>query len=266
MTLQNSEGTPRARVFIVGSCVTRDAFELAGHGYTIADYVARSSFACSTLQEPFPVGIETLDAEGAVESSWQRRMVEIDLSRGLRSRLHAVPKPSETLLVVDFVDERFHLYSCGGALATGSVELQRTRVEEKLPDVTQIRSGTSEHFALWRDGFHTFVAEARSLGMSPIVNRVRWASTSIDGTPFREPSEYIAASNGYLEQLYAVVDSLGVPSIDYGETTFLATPAHKWGLAPFHYTEDVYSRFLQQLDRFAKAPPSPVEVGHPTTI
>lgn len=252
MNRNNSEDAPpRARVFIVGSCVTRDAFELAGHGYTIVDYVARSSFACSTLRDPFPVGIESLDAEGEVQSNWQRRMVEIDLSRGLRSRLRAVQNPPDTLLVVDFIDERFHLYSQNGALATGSVELQRTRIEDKLPDVTKIRSGTDEHFALWHDGFRTFVAEARSLGMTPIVNRVRWASASMDGTTFREPSDHIAASNGYLERLYAAADCLGLPSIDYGDTIFLATSGHKWGLAPFHYAEAVYVRFLDQLGRFA---------------
>jgi hypothetical protein len=42
-----------------------------------------------------------------------------------------------------------------------------------------------------------------------------------------------------------------VPSIDYGDRLFLATPGHKWGLAPFHYTQDVYARFLEQLGRFA---------------
>ena len=81
---------PRPSVFIVGSCVTRDAFALAGHGYAILDYVARSSFACSMSGEPFPVGLSAIDSEGAVQSNWQRRMVEIDLTRGLRARLRGV--------------------------------------------------------------------------------------------------------------------------------------------------------------------------------
>jgi hypothetical protein len=242
---------PRASIFIVGSCVTRDAFELPGHGYAIADYVARSSFACSMLGEAFPIGLDSLDTEGKVESNWQRRMVEIDLTRGLRERLGAVQKPAETLLVVDFIDERFHLYGLGGTFATGSVELQKTKIGEKLPGVTKVRSGSDEHFALWSDGFGRFVEAAKTAGMMPIVNRVQWAPTSTDGTPFREPAEYIAASNAYLERLYGVVDTLGVPSIDYGDTRFVATSGHKWGLAPFHYTEDVYVRFLEQLGRFA---------------
>jgi hypothetical protein len=178
-------------------------------------------------------------------------MVEIDLSRGLRSRLQNVPNPPDTLLVVDFIDERFHLYSLRGALATGSVELQRTGIEDRLPGLTKILSGTDEHFALWRDGFRAFVAKARSLGMTPVVNRARWAADSQDGTPFREPANYIAAANKYLERLYAAADALGVPFIDYGDTCFRATPTHRWGLAPFHYCEDVYRRFLDQLGQFA---------------
>jgi hypothetical protein len=246
--------TPRKDVFIVGSCVTRDAFELAGHGYRIVDYVARSSFACSMLRKPFPVPMEALDTAGAVESNWQRRMVEIDLSRGLADRLDAIGAPGDTLLVVDFIDERFHLYRLNGALATGSVELQRTRIEDNFPGVTKIRSGTDEHFALWQEGFRRFVAHARSLGLEPIVNRVHWASRSVDETAFREPAEYIAAADAYLERLYSVTDALDVPSIDYGATAFVATSAHKWGLAPFHYTEEVYARFLDQLGRFAAMP------------
>jgi hypothetical protein len=247
-------------VFIVGSCVTRDAFELVGHGYRIVDYVARSSFACSMLRDAFPVGIDALDPTGAVESNWQRRMVEIDLSRGLAARLDAVEAPGETLLVVDFIDERFHLYRLNGSLATGSVELQRTRIKDSFPGVTKIPSGTDEHFALWQTGFRRFVAHARSLGMEPIVNRVRWARRSADGTAFRETAESIAAADAYLERLYQAADALGVPSIDYGDTGFVATSSHKWGLAPFHYTEEVYARFLDQLGRIAAvARPAPAD-------
>jgi hypothetical protein len=244
---------PRMSVVIVGSCVTRDAFELPGHSYDVLDYVARSSFACSTLREPFPVAVDSIDPEGEVQSRWQRRMLEIDLSRGLLSRLRAVRRPSDTLLIVDFIDERFHLYCLNGALATGSVELQRTRIEERWPGIVKIQSGTDEHFALWHDGFRTFVAEARSLGMEPIVNRVRWAATSSDRTPLREPADHIAASNAYLERLYSAADALKLPAIDYGSTAFLAASDHRWGPAPFHYTEQVYARFLDQLDRFAGA-------------
>jgi len=235
-------------VFIVGSCVTRDAFELLDHGYSVLDCVSRSSFACSMLSTPFPLALAALDTSGAVESNWQRRMIEIDLSRGLEARLRAVPSPRDTLLVVDFIDERFHLYALGGTLATGSVELQRTRIDE-VPDIAKVKTGSDEHFALWQEGFGRFVAAARSLGMTPIVNPVRWAVRSSDGTPLREPAEYIAASNVYLERLYAASDALGVPSIDYGDTDFVAAPEHKWGLAPFHYTEAVYVRLLDQLGR-----------------
>lgn len=192
--------------------------------------------------------IESLDPEGVIQSSWQRRMVMIDLSRELFSRLRECQP--DTLLIVDFIDERSHLYSLGGALATGSVELQRTRIEQ-APNITKIRSGTDEHFALWHEGFRNFVAEARSLGMAPILNRVRWATASTDGTPLREPADHIAASNGYLERLYAVGDQLGLPSINYDDTPFLSAPDHRWGLAPFHYHEQVYTRFLAQLDSFA---------------
>ena len=46
-------------------------------------------------------------------------------------------------------------------------------------------------------------------------------------------------------------NDIGLDELDYGDTVFLATPEHQWGLAPFHYTQDVYRRFLTELGRFA---------------
>ncbi len=238
-------------VFIVGSCVTRDAFDIPGHTFVISDYVARSSFACSMRARPFAVPDQDIDPEGAVQSNWQRRMVEIDLGRGLRHRLGETKDPAATLLVVDFIDERFHLLSHAGEVATSSVEVQRMRLAERLQAISTIHSGTDEHFELWQQGFNKFVAEARAKGMEPIVNRVWWASAVSDGTPLREPPDHIAASNRYLARLYEAADALNLPSITYGAAPFVASAEHKWGLAPFHYVDDVYLRFLSELSRLS---------------
>lgn len=253
-TTEDNAIAGRNCVFIVGSCVTRDAFDIPGHGFEIFDYVARSSFACSMRASPFVVPDGDIDPEGAVESNWQRRMVEIDLGRGLRRRLRETRDPAATLLVVDFIDERFHLLCLADEVATSSVELQRMRLAERLPTSSIIHSGTDEHFELWRQGFGIFVAEARALGMEPIVNRVRWASATSDGSPLREPSDYIAASNRYLGRLYEAADALHLRSITYGAAPFVAAAAHKWGPAPFHYVDDVYLKFLNELNRLSAGP------------
>jgi hypothetical protein len=237
------------KVFIVGSCVTRDPFELPGHRYRIENYVARSSFACSMRSQPFPVPPDAIDPEGAVSSSWQRRMVEVDLTRGLKAQLRAVADPEATVLVVDFIDERFHLLALGGEFATHSVELQRTDCAQRVPGISIVRTASEEHFDLWHRGFRDFVAEARSVGLEPVLNRVWWATETSDGSPLREPEDYILASNDYLGRLYNAADALAVPSIDYGATRFIARADHRWGPAPFHYLDDVYARFLSELDR-----------------
>jgi hypothetical protein len=249
--VENSPISGRKTIFIVGSCVTRDAFDRPGHSMGVADYVARTSFACSMRAAPFSVPFASIDPDGAVESNWQRRMVEIDLSRGLRRRLRAVEEPDSTMVVVDFIDERFHLLALAGELATSSVELQRTGCAERFPDASSIRSGSDEHFDLWAMGFSAFVAEVKALGMVVILNRVYWATDTSDSTPLREPQDYIETSNRYLDRLYEMADALGVPSINYGSTRFVAAATHRWGPAPFHYVEEVYDRFLGELSRFA---------------
>lgn len=228
----------------------------------VADYVARTSFACSMRSAPFPVPFASIDPDGAVESNWQRRMVEIDLSRGLRHRLRAVEDPDSTVIVVDFIDERFHLLALAGELATSSVELQRTGCAERFPNTSTIRSGSDEHFNLWAIGFSAFVAEVKALGMTVILNRVYWATDTSDATSLREPQDHIATSNCYLDRLYEMADALSVPSIDYGSTQFVAAATHRWGPAPFHYVEQVYNRFLGELSHFATGAAAPAGRHH----
>lgn len=245
---QSRPESGQTNVFIVGSCVTRDAFDRPGHGFRIADYVARSSFACSMRAAPFAVPFAEVDPDGMVQSNWQRRMVEIDLGRGLRRRLAAVPAPETTVVVVDFIDERFHLLALNGELATQSVELQRTRCAAR-PGAATVLSGSGEHFWFWQQGFRAFVAEAAGLGMETVVNRVHWTERTAYGEPLRDVADQIAAANSYLDRLYREADRLGLRAIDYGATEFVASAAHRWGPAPFHYVDAVYDRFLSELGR-----------------
>ena len=61
------------KVFVIGSCVTRDAFNF-NTNHELVDYIARTSFASQSKKSWVDNGI--LDN---IESSFQRRMVEHDM-------------------------------------------------------------------------------------------------------------------------------------------------------------------------------------------
>lgn len=93
-------------VFIIGSCVSRDAFNLPGVP-DIADYVARSSFASAFEAVP---DREIPDLERN-PSKFQRRMVQGDWQKTLEGKLL---DHRDGMVLVDLIDERFSQIHVGG--------------------------------------------------------------------------------------------------------------------------------------------------------
>lgn len=89
------------KVLILGSCVTRDAFEFAGDypPLTLHGYYARSALVSATDARPFPgVPLER------IQSPFQRRMVQWDITG---AALAEIAKADYDLLVYDAIDERY---------------------------------------------------------------------------------------------------------------------------------------------------------------
>jgi len=112
------------RVLVFESCVSRDPFgDLINpsHMFSLIDYYARSSFA-SLSGKPLS---EHLDLS-MIESPFQRRMVERDLSKTfLDLDLNEVD-----LIIIDFIDDRFPLIELEhGALCTVSDEFKKAELQ-----------------------------------------------------------------------------------------------------------------------------------------
>ena len=70
------------RVFILGSCVSRDAFSLPSDGLELVGYFARTSLASAFHPQVAPRSLAQLAT--AIPSSFQRRMVQADLDKRWR--------------------------------------------------------------------------------------------------------------------------------------------------------------------------------------
>lgn len=231
---------------IHGSCVSRDAFTWAGeHAPPLVDYFARSSVASAYGSEPVPDLFS-----GRLQSSFQRRQVQHDFGKTLRKAV--VEKPYE-LLMLDFVDERFPLYRTDdGGVVTISAELSRCGFPVDLPGRV-VAAFSDEHFALWEAGWRNLVMLLDECGRLPRlrINAVWWAASAEGRVAFgaQMPAQRIALANRHLARLYdrAAMDLAPSQLLRFPPALFVGSLAHRWGLAPFHYTDVAYAAMLEQL-------------------
>lgn len=254
MTDQPAETTP-LRVAIYGSCVARDSVDLAGGDrFDVVAYIARQSLlsADHDASPHFP-------AEAQISSDFQRRMMFGDFLGDLTARLAEVASTTDVLLW-DLADERHgvHLFEDGGVV-TRSIDIVNAHEALEIVDgARHIPFGTDEHFELWSAQAGTLRDHLVDLGLfeKTVVLRVPWALVTVDGRPTpwsmgTNAKQANAAYHRYFERLR----ELGFEILELQPLGVLADPEHRWGLAPFHYTQDVYEEIVDQV-LAARADPS----------
>lgn len=242
--------SPANRIFILGSCVSRDAFRLPEHGIDLVGYIARTSLASAFQSHPAPPSM--FAAAKRIQSSFQRRMVEMDLGKRATETLQ---RTAYDLVLLDLIDERFNLARFGGssrapALITLSAEFKKVCRWSGLT----VAPGTTQHLIAWKLGVRELF---RTVPPSRIVvNRAYWASHLEDGTPLPD-QELIAANNALLETMYGFLQRNGVRHVIGYPDGFAAAASHHWGTAPFHYVESVYRHMLEELTQVLATVSSP---------
>lgn len=220
----------RQRVFIYGSCVSRDAFELTNK-FQIASYVARSSVGSAFSQPVYSLQGSDLSAN---TSAFQQRMVSADIEKRLAKDLL---EQEFDVLLIDFIDERLAIAEIDGGVITLSPELSRCGIS--LDSTHIVRSGSEEHFSHFTQGWRklTDLVNPRKI----LVSRVFWAVLE-DAGEARRARE----ANAYLRRLYDhVTDTPGIAFIDYPPELLQADPAHRWGPSPFHFVSEFYNRTIE---------------------
>ncbi|WP_449465785.1 DUF6270 domain-containing protein [Stenotrophomonas humi] len=230
------------RVFILGSCVSRDALEQAPGEYEVVTYLARTSLASVGL---LPVDdAEVRDAVARLPSAFQRRMLVNDLDK---TTLSAIAESAHDIVLLDFIDERFDLIVSGDSLFSLSGELKNTGFEPGERDV--ITPGSEEFLERWIAGLERFLAAVDPATI--VLNKAYWADVFPDGSDASSPG-WIRSNNAFLKQLYDALEARwALRTIAYPESIVLADPDHKWGRAPYHYALPFYEHTLQSLRELA---------------
>ena len=237
-------------LFIYGSCVSRDIFNLEeSRSFKISDYFARSSMA-SLCSAPY----KNSEALNRIQSAFRRRMVDNDFSKDL---LAAVDKlESADLILIDLIDERFDLVALPtGEMITHSNELAESGLlaEGGVEGYKVIPQGSVERRELWLQGMHRFLGLLKDLNKldAVLVNKVYWASSFELDTQsvFPVARGEIDKANEDLDWMYGAMERVLDRSqfLNFDKDLLTADEFHRWGVSPFHYCEMYYREALAQI-------------------
>lgn len=227
-------------VSILGSCVTRDPFaSIPCDDFKLVNYTARTSLASLACKPHFDVALL-----GQIKSKFQRNMVERDMRK---SFWEAFGKDGSRLLILDLIDDRFDLaiFADMGA-NTLSAEYKKVRAATSCRYKKIIASRSSRYVDLWKRGYERLSNLANHYDIRVIVNAVYYVPT---GNQKVDTIAGLDAANEYLQGRYH--DIGGSDHITYGPGELEADPAHKWGIASFHYSTKTYDVFFSKLRALA---------------
>lgn len=209
----------------------------------VAFYFARSSLAAlggAPMLQP-----SVLEK---ISSPFQRRQVQADMRKDVLATLEVCDCDA---ILIDFIDQRFKVLSDGkGGLLTLSAEYLRAAPR---PNSTRVYSKETEKFKdLWQAGLLKF---HRALSSNPrrirvLINEAYWASDALNQGFSTHQLEEAAVENDRLMWMYrSARDLFGEQAlkISYTSEDLVGDPAHKWGLAPFHYVPRFYQHTLESL-------------------
>lgn len=231
------------RVFIYGSCVTRDGVEYwPEYGLEMTGYIARQSLISATAPAR-PSDFNT----AAIASPFQKRMADGDIVGNVIGKLTVDPDAYDIVLW-DITDERLGVYrvpSGGYVSRVVDYETGIYRGTEKLGG--PLRVGSAAHRELWLLALDTFVERLELAGVRDrvILNAIPWATKDEDGRDTSSQNIDPHTFNVLLQDYSAEVEARGIRVGHPDPARVLQANTHKWGTAPFHYAPDAYHASLE---------------------
>lgn len=224
-------------IYIYGSCVTRDAVDwFADYDFELVGYTARCTLASAMSQ----VALNEIAFDyDSIASKFQREMVISDVTGSL---IESIRAKAPQVVVWDLCDERNGVIEpVPGKYISGNIAYNA----ETRPKGSIRQWGTPEHQEVWVAAFERFMNELA--GQNLVVNATPWATVNTDGNEVaggaKKAIDFNAKSAFYLDK----IRSFGVPVIELAQNEVVAKIDHKWGEAPFHYTDETYALFLSKL-------------------
>jgi len=172
---------PPIKVFILGSCVSRDPFVAAGTGdFEIVAYGARTSLA-SQITPPY-VDEKILDK---ITSPFQKRALRGDMDKTVLK--DAIEKDYDVLMM-DMIEERHDLSVFGESMHTRCSEYMSGLYEPNPYSV--IGKISDEKLLYWKRGFDFLATSLRTKGT---INKMVISKAYFTGKTNAPPEEHFSA-------------------------------------------------------------------------
>ncbi|MFT8246931.1 DUF6270 domain-containing protein [Roseomonas sp. BN140053] len=226
------------RLAVLGSCATRDPLNHSGDAVEVAWYQARTCIP-SMMASPrcFP------DIQKSPDMPlFEQRNVQCDFEKSWRERLEL----EVDAIVLDFVDERFGAFEWQGSTFTFSTAFRQLLGDAARQMVERYINPTSGEYASLvakhLDGFCERLQDVNHL----IINDVQWANLFEDGSALPEQwHRLIMASNRLLDTIHErIARRTRATFLSLPKAAYVARLGHRWGDAPFHYTQATEERIV----------------------
>lgn len=223
-------------VCIIGSCVTRDVWRVAGPEKASLAYFPRASFI-SLMSPP----VEISEGDLALDSAYERRVV---MEEARRSALSWIKQNKPSSLILDYVDERFDLWDLGGGrYLNESWELHKSGVVgRKFPEAQLIQRFSEGVTILWERAAGDFFRflERESPETKIFLHRSLLASRICDGEDILPCADdymsmgkprSISATNLLLGKYFSFTENAvrQLVRLEVPEQMIVASKAHVWG-------------------------------------
>jgi hypothetical protein len=223
----------KINISILGSCVSRDIFDMVGvKNVQVHRYVARSSL----ISLFSPKLIEPTE-EMIASEKWRDRMQVLDLNKTGLEYLFA---EDFDFLLIDFVDERLGVTTNGKASFSNAPFADDAEFMKAHADLRKVMPLHGGFLVWWQKALSQFVEviKERDIEQKIILNKIFLATEGSDKQPVVGIDlKYVAAMNNMLLSMYEAFEQVlpNAHNIEYDDSDLLVDVAHKWGAAPFHY-------------------------------
>lgn len=239
-----------ARIYIYGSCVSRDSFDFLDKSeHELLGYTARQSLI-SANGSPYLAAADG----GTLESRFQIRNLQGDFDGSIFRTLVDVA-PQVDYIFWDLTDERLGVIKVGPeTYITRSVELLQSGLLDRIEGAEWIKFGTAEHFELWQQAVINFAEFARSNSIHTklILLNLPWSMHDEQGVLVKKSWDMLPDEANNLLARYAAVlqNNLDIACIQLPWKQAVSNTQHKWSLAPYHYQDHVYEAVASQFAEY----------------
>jgi hypothetical protein len=218
---------------LLGSCVSREPLACLQGQIAIAWYQART---CIPSMASPPVYVPHAFPSGRL-APFEQRNVAHDIAK---SWLANIRRADYDFLLLDFIDERFGCSRYKDSLITYSTSLRAAEIAEDVQkEMKWVNPYSAEYMELIDKHIGFVLNEISQLTIPVVCNNVYWKAVREDGTIDPKCAEELCGKmNEVLASVYDRVRAVpNVTMIDVPNDEVVVSVNHKWGAAPFHYTD-----------------------------